>query len=104
MKPIQPLLILALLVLFVQTGHAQERYSTVKIYVPADKTQRAKLIGLLQIDHFQQVESNAIISEISSSEIAKLKTTGYRYEILVEDVARQLQALNKRYYEERANG
>lgn len=82
---------------------AQEKYSTVKIYPPADKTQRSNLIGLLQIDHFQE-QDGAIISEISSRDIAKLKKTSYRYEILVDDVAHHLDSLNRKYYAEKAYG
>lgn len=104
MKPIKLHLILVLLVLFSDPGHTQDKYSTVKIYAPADKTLRANLIGLLQIDHFQEMENGSIISEISNRDIERLKTTSYRYEIMVDDVARQLDALNKQYYEERANG
>src|SRR5689334_904618 len=99
MKPLKPLLALLLLVVF-YSGYSQ-KYSTVKIFPPADKTLRAKLIGLLQIDHFQSTEDGAIVSEISETDIAKLKTTSYRYEILIDDVARNLETLNKQYYAER---
>jgi carboxypeptidase T len=103
MKPIKYVLIQAVAVLLFQFADAQqERYSTVKIYAPADLQQRAQLIGLLQIDHFQE-QGGAIISEISTRDIAKLKKTSYRYEILVNDVSRHLDSLNKRYYAERVN-
>lgn len=82
--------------------YAQEKYSAVKIYPPSDKTQRANLIGLLQIDHFYE-SGGAIISEISAADLKKLKATPYRYEILVDDVARQLEETNRRYYSERAD-
>lgn len=105
MKPIKTSLILVIVMLLSNlAGAQQEKYSTVKIYTPTDRTQRAELIGLLQIDHFQELEEGVIISEISTSDIAKLKRTPYRYEILVDDVARHLETLNQKYYQDRANG
>lgn len=97
-------MILIVLVLFVHLAKAQgEKYSTVRIYTPSDRTQRANLIGLLQIDHFHEEPGGAIISEISATDLAKLRTTSYRYEILVDDVARKLEEANNKYYTERAN-
>src|SRR4051812_1723363 len=104
MKPIKLFLILVLLVFFSFLSYGQEKYSTVKIYTPADKVQRSRLIGLLQIDHFQETPDGAIISEISASELARLQTSRTRYEILVDDVAKNLDALNRQYYTDRANG
>lgn len=103
MKSIKSFLILILLVLCYTTGLTQEKYSTVKVFAPADKKQRAKLIGLLKIDHFETTEDGAIISEIGASDLLKLRLSTYRYEILVDDVARNLETLNKKYYLERAS-
>ena len=103
MKPIKTPLMLAVLVLFFQLASGQsEKYSKVKIYPPADKTQRANLIGILHIDHFLEVEGGAIISEISAGELARLRTTSYRFEILVDDVARKLEQENREYYRKRS--
>ncbi len=104
MKPIRTILILVLILLLSLLAGAQEKYSTVKIYAPSDKTLKAKLIGLLQIDHFQELEKDVIIAEISSRDIAQLKRTPYSYEILVDDVARRLDELNREYYAKQANG
>lgn len=105
MKTIKrPLILVAYMLLFHLANAQSEKYSTVKIYPPSDKTQRANLIGLLQIDHFYELEGGAIISEISESDIARLRTTSYRYEILVDDVARNLEESNRKYYAEKAQG
>jgi carboxypeptidase T len=104
MKPIRTLLILVFLVPLINLVYAQEKYSTVKINAPADKMQRAELIGLLQIDHFQTTEDNAIIAEISESEITRLKKTPYPYTILVNDIAANLKMVNKQYYARRTSG
>lgn len=104
MKTFKFFLLLVVFMPAIYTGYSQEKYSTVKIYAPSDRIQRAKLIGLLQIDHFQTTEDGAIISEIGEADIARLKTTSYQYEILVDDVAKRLETLNRQYYAERLNG
>src|SRR5215204_4438182 len=104
MKTIKITLILVFCLATHSNVRAQEKYSTVKIYAPADKTQRARLIGLLQVDHFQQADNGAIVVEISSQEIDRLKTTPYQYDIVVDDVAKNLEIANQRYYRSLANG
>lgn len=99
MKPIRLLPLLAATVLLFYSAGAQiEKYSTVKIYAPSDRQQRAALIGMLQIDHFYEAEGGAIISEIGASELSRLRTSTYKYEILVDDVAAKLAEVNSKYY------
>jgi carboxypeptidase T len=104
MKTIKITLILVFCLATLPNARAQEKYSTVKIYAPADKTQRARLIGLLQVDHFQQADNGAIVVEISSREIDRLRTTPYQYDIIVDDVAKNLEIANQRYYRSLASG
>lgn len=104
MKTIRSFSILLFLTIFFQQVLSQEKYSTVRIYAPADRTQRANLIGLLQIDHFQQADDGAIIAEIGTRDIQRLKTTSYSYDILVDDIASKLEIANRHYYAERASG
>ena len=70
----------------------------VKIHPPADRYKTAELLGLLQIDHFYTDQDGGIISEINEMDLAKLKTTPYRYEILTPDVMKELDSLNKIYF------
>ncbi|MFL5740524.1 MAG: M14 family zinc carboxypeptidase [Flavisolibacter sp.] len=101
MKATKTGLVLALTLLFALpliTSAQQYKISKVKIHAPHDNMQRAELLGLLQIDHFYTDQDGGIISEINEMEIEKLKTTGYSYEILVPDVMKQLDSLNKIYY------
>jgi len=104
MKTLKITLILVFFIVSLPFTHAQEKYSTVRIYAPADKTQRAQLIGLLQVDHFQQVENGAIVVEISSRDIARLRLTPYKYDIIIDDVAKDLKIANDRYYKSIAAG
>lgn len=104
MKTIKITLILVFFFTALPFSHAQEKYSTVKIYAPADRTERARLIGLLQVDHFQQAENGAIVVEIGSRELDRLKNTSYKYDIIVDDVVKNLDIANQRYYKAIANG
>ncbi|MEO8404902.1 MAG: M14 family zinc carboxypeptidase, partial [Chitinophagaceae bacterium] len=104
MKPIKSILILVLLVSISFLSQGQDKYSTVKIYTPADKSERSRIIGLLQIDHFQETDDGAIVSEISATKLARLKTMKTRYEILVDDVAKNLETLNRQYYLDKSTG
>jgi carboxypeptidase T len=79
-------------------AQAQEKWSKVKIFVTANKTARAELVGLLQIDHFDTDENGAVVTEISESALASLKALNYPFQVLVPDVARHLDSLNQIYY------
>lgn len=91
---------ISLFLFFISTG--QEKYSKIKFY-PATTEERNNLLGLLEIDHFF-AEGNAIISEVSQRSLNNLKGKKVRYEILVDDVARNLQIRNKKFYANRAKG
>jgi carboxypeptidase T len=90
------LLLILLMVISISSG-AQETYSTVQIVPPSDLRQRADLLGLLQIDHFNFNEGN-IIAEIDQQQIGKLKQKRINYKILVPDVAAHVQELNRQYF------
>lgn len=85
----------------------QEKFSKVKIF-PSSTQVRNEIIGLLQIDHFFE-KDGAIISEVSESDIQKFNRSsaamrGSRIEVLVDDVAENLQQLNNAYFEKRRLG
>lgn len=103
MTPLNRILVLVLSLLVVIFVNAQEKYSSVRIHTPEDRMKRAELIGLLQIDHFQEVEKGVIITEISASELKRLRSTPYNFEILVDDVAKKLEEVNARYYRDKAD-
>src|SRR5690349_19565736 len=68
----------------------QNKTSRVKIYAPADLGSRAALLGLLEIGHFITDKDGGLVSEIDEQEMLKLKSSGYRYEVLVADVVKEL--------------
>jgi hypothetical protein len=70
----------------------------VKIHAPKDKDRIAEVLGLLNIDHFVTDRDGGIVAEISKSDVPKLQQLHYPYDVLVPDVGRQLDSLNKIYY------
>ncbi|HVG41042.1 MAG TPA: M14 family zinc carboxypeptidase, partial [Chitinophagaceae bacterium] len=82
---------------------AQEKYSKVKVTIPTTLQERNKLLGLLEIDHFYQ-QDGAIISEISDRVLKKLIASNAPFQILVDDVAKNLQEENSRYYASKREG
>src|SRR6185503_7630833 len=104
MKTGQTTLILVLLLLFSQITYSQEKYSTVKVYPPEDNVKRAELAALLQLDHYYFEQDGGFICEINQADIKRLRTTGYRYTILVDDVAKQITEQNREYYARLASG
>ena len=103
MSYLRKLLALVLLLALTITLSAQTKYSRVKIVPPADKQQRAELLGLLEIDHFDMHEG-AIIAEIDQQKMALLQRTAFQYEIVVPDVAEHINEMNQRYFAASASG
>lgn len=97
MKKIRPAIGICILLLATIVAAAQQPYSRVKIYPPENKQQRANLLGLLEIDHFE-MQDGGIIAEISQEQVTALGRTGYRYEILAADIAAQLMEVNRNYF------
>lgn len=70
-----------------------QNYKQVKIYVP-DQKAVAHLLELgLEFDHAEYTKDNAIIVFISDAEFSILQSSGYNYEILIDD---WLEHYNKR--------
>jgi carboxypeptidase T len=104
MKPIKSTLAFICFFFCAVYAQAQGKSSAVKIYGMTDKTERSKVMGLLQIDHFQMTADGALLTEIDERELAKLRATYYRYDIVVDDISANLEAMNRQYYIDRANG
>jgi carboxypeptidase T len=99
MKPKSTLFVLLILMLINARGISQEITSKVKIHAPKDKYLFSELVGALELDHYMPADDGAIITEISSSDILKLKARRISYEILVKDVAKELDSINREYYQ-----
>jgi carboxypeptidase T len=93
----KPLLAFLMLLSMIASAYAQNKLSRVKIPMPKTKEQLSYLIGLLQIDHYMPV-NGFIETELEPSSLINLKKSGIRFQMLVEDVAAQVQTLNEKYY------
>ncbi|HTE13008.1 MAG TPA: M14 family zinc carboxypeptidase, partial [Chitinophagaceae bacterium] len=105
MKPIRVIVFLLIAFSFF-TVHAQQKtkYSKVRVYyTPSDTDARNNILGLLEIDHFQE-ENGAIISEIDASLLKKLKASNIKFDVLADDVAKDLQEQNKAYNDAKEKG
>jgi len=103
MKLTQSLIYSFLFLLATAFATSAQQYSTVKVYPPQDKTQRASLLGLLEIDHFD-VQGGGIIAEINQEQLGALSRSGYQYEILVANVAEKVKELNRQYFSATSQG
>lgn len=104
MKPLVKLSMLGLfLFLFCLGGIAQEKFSKVRIYPVKDRAKMGQLFGDLFIDHFYE-DGKGIVVEIGQLEIKKLKASGFKYEVLVDDVYDLVRKQNKKFFEDRAAG
>lgn len=90
------------LFLVLQAPAQQEKYSRVKVYASSAE-EKAMLVGMLQIDHLYE-EEGAVVSEISSTAVQKLKASRIKHTILVDDVVKRLDEENRRYYQDLARG
>ncbi|MCU0381233.1 MAG: T9SS type A sorting domain-containing protein [Chitinophagaceae bacterium] len=84
---------------------AQEKYSRVSIKAPVeDKRKFSELAGLLELDHFQFDKAGNLVVEIGQREMNALRSSGYPYTVLVDDMGAWLKQENDRYYAQRARG
>lgn len=99
----KPLFLLLILLYALTATHAQNKLSRVKIPIPKSKEQLSNIIGLLQIDHYIPVDGS-IITEIENSALKTLIKSGIRFQLLTEDVGKELDELNTKYYADVKSG
>ncbi len=93
------MLMLFILLLFnTSLSIAQIKYSNVKIYLPDNKMERLDLLGLLEVDHFEEI-NGAFNYTVDQEELALLKSSGYKYEIINDDAVKYLEEENQKYYD-----
>lgn len=80
----------------VWSAQAQEKYSKVRIAVPTEQS-RKLVVHNLALDHFME-EEYAITAELSTSELAKLKSLSISYQVLVDDVSRHFVEESKKFF------
>lgn len=90
-------------ILFISFSYANPKYSNIKIYIPKDPIQRLDLLALLQIDHLHEHDGYFNYT-VDQKELALLKASGYKYEIINEDAQAYLAEENDKYYQSIQNG
>lgn len=103
MKRCKEMLWLCCLILMTTSVVAQEKFSKVEIYPPADRHARAQLLGDLEVDHFFEHEGG-IITEIPQRALSQLREGRVKHKVLVSDVSAHLEMLNRQYFAQRKNG
>lgn len=94
MKPKNLLILILVCILSGQYANAQnEKYSQVKIPITSIEIQKFAT-GSLNIDHFN-FEGNSLIAVINSEELNILKSSGYPYELVIDDVVKYTTEFNK---------
>lgn len=84
-----------LLLVNIQNSVAQNTtYSRVRIYMDGKTPQQFANLGVT-CDHGNHRKGAYIENDLSSSELELLKSGGYRYEVLIEDVVQHYQSQNK---------
>lgn len=97
MRTIRTILLLFSVLFILQPALSQEKYSKVKIYLQGNANKKQDIISLLQIDHYTR-QDNAIIAEISATDLVKLRGTSYQFEILIDDVTSHFQDESRRFF------
>ncbi|TCJ18824.1 T9SS type A sorting domain-containing protein [Flaviaesturariibacter flavus] len=87
-------LMLSLCVFFVLSSHAQDKYSKVRIPMKSPDV-KAFVFDNLEIDHYQ-MNNGAMEVVLDQEELARLRASGFRYTVLVDDVVRYTTELNRR--------
>ena len=79
--------------LFFLSGHAQEKYSKVKIPVTSAGIKNF-VYSNLNLDHYEH-NGNVIIAVLNTAEMNRLRQSGHPFEVLIDDVVSYTTALNK---------
>ena len=102
MKTFKPFILLALLSC-VQVAVAQEKFSKIKIKLPAASAERKAVIAMMDADHFNS-DDDGIIAEISEYAQKKLKASGYQFDVLIDDVTKHFVEESKKFFKQATSG
>jgi hypothetical protein len=95
MKTTQHFLFLIFLFCF-QAAVAQQKFSKVKIKLPASPAERSAVIAMMDADHFSP-EGDGIVAEISEYAQKQLRAAGYSFDVLIDDVTTHFVEESKKF-------
>ena len=102
MKTVKPIILLTLL-LCAHVSFSQEKFSKIKIKLPASVAERNAVLAIMDADHFNAVD-DGIIVEIGEHAQQKLRASGYQFEVLIDDVTKHFQEESKKFFQQAALG
>lgn len=102
MKTTQRFLFLIFL-LCCQAAVAQQKFSKIKIKLPASAGERDAVIAMMEADHFNP-EDDGIVAEISENAQRQLKAAGYTFDVLIDDVTKHFVEESKKFFRQGVSG
>ncbi|MEO6670702.1 MAG: M14 family zinc carboxypeptidase [Ferruginibacter sp.] len=93
MNPKKCLLLFFSCTLFIFSGHAQEKYSKVRIPVTSVGIKNF-VFSNLNLDHYEH-DGNAVVAVLNTAEMNRLRQSGHPFQLLIDDVVSYTIALNK---------
>lgn len=102
-KKIIATLLLFLLLFISVSSFSNTKYSNVKIYLPTDRAQRLDLLALLEVDHLDE-HNGAFNYTVDQKELALLKASGAKFEIIDDDAVAALDKVNQEFFKTLKDG
>ena len=102
MKTTQHFLFLIFLLCF-QAAVAQQKFSKIKIKLPASAAERSAVIAMMEADHFNP-DGDGIVAEISDYAQKQLKAAGYTFDVLIDDVTKHFVEESKKFFRQGVSG
>ncbi|NII29210.1 T9SS type A sorting domain-containing protein [Pseudoflavitalea sp. X16] len=96
------ILLIALFIYGVTVAIAQNSLQRVKIALSSSRAGASDIVSKLEIDHYV-IDDGYLISEITEQAVRQLKASGLKYQVLTENVGRELDSLNAAYYSGRTD-
>ncbi len=103
MKTIKTFFTLATFIFLFQVADAQHKFSKIKIKLPESLAERKAVIAMLDADHFSS-EGDGIVAEISEYAQKKLLASGYKFDVLIDDVTKHFVEQSKTFFSQAALG
>jgi len=95
--------IFLIFLLWFQLAEAQQKFSKIKIKLPAAIGERNAVIAMMEADHVNAAD-DGVIAEISEYAQKKLLSAGYKFEVLIDDVTKHFVEESKNFFRQAKAG
>ena len=89
--------IFLIFLLWFQVAEAQQKFSKIKIKLPEARAERNAVIDMMDADHFNTAD-DGVIAEISESAQKRLLLSGYKFDVLIDDVTKHFVEESKSFF------